>query len=405
MAQRSSDRDLGLMHNINLGLLLEELRHNGQMTRTELSEALDVGKTSLRRLTSQLLANNMIVETAEGRTRRFAVNSNAGAIIGLDFQDQAVSAMATDFNANVLWHHVVPASIDMVKAQRIHLAEALIDDALKELKERKLRPLGIGVSIPGLVDRERGVLLYAPNLSWANVPLGASWSEKFDIPVYVENNANAGAIGEHFLGVAQNAASLVYLDLGLGIGGCIVHDGKPLDGAHGFAGEIGHMRMVPNGPRCGCGRRGCWEAVAGAEAVISEVGARIANGEKSVLTKEAEDPETPTIADLSHAAARRDKLVISVLEEASLMLGQGIANLVNILDPQLVVLGGRMSPLLPYLRDGISQTMRETTLLKPCRAKVVDSAYGNQAAMVGAVAMVMRTITQAPAPWLTEAAE
>ena len=193
-----------------------------------------------------------------------------------------VLAVLTDFVAHVRWQRRVEFdTLSRIVSSRWRrtYAEALDYNARTDA----LTPLGIGAGVLGLVQADTGELRLAPNLHWHNLPLQSIWHERYGIPVFVENQATAAALGEHYFGAAKDYADTIFIDASvLGIGAGIVLNGKLFKGSQGFAGEAGHMVVDPNGPLCGCGNRGCWEAVLSSPAIAGRLRERIERGEPSV---------------------------------------------------------------------------------------------------------------------------
>lgn len=220
---------------------------------------------------------------------------------------------------------------------------------------------GAGVAAPGPVDAMRGNLMNPPNLpGWGDVALGAILSERLKLPIVVENDANAAAMGEYLAGAGRGARSLIYVTVSTGIGGGIVLDGRLYRGSDGAAGEIGHMVIRPAGPLCGCGNRGCLEAVASGTALARDGGAAILAGEAPVLARIVERHGGGISAELvARAASEGDEGASSLLRRAGEMLGIGLGNLVNLLNPDVIAVGGGVAKIGPPLLEPADAMMRE----------------------------------------------
>jgi glucokinase len=191
------------------------------------------------------------------------------------------------------------------------------------------------------VDVSTGTLLFAPNLKWSDVPLRRQLESKFNFPTYVDNEANMAALGESYFGAARGSDFVLYVSSGVGLGGGIVLNRRILPGAAGFAGEVGHMTMDPNGPRCNCGNFGCWETFVSQWAVFRRVREAVAAGQASSLVNATQgDLEKLTIPLMVEAARAGDAVARAALEETGRYFGVGLANLINALNPQRVVIGG-----------------------------------------------------------------
>jgi glucokinase len=265
-----------------------------------------------------------------------------------------------------------------------------IEQVVEDLLTDDVAAVGLGAA--GLVHEPNGVLLSAPNISWRNVPLRERISRRFERPVTVDNDATAAAWAEHLLGAGRGYRYLLFVGVGTGIGGGIVIDGRLIRGAHGLAGEIGHIIVEPDGPVCGCGNHGCWEQVAGGHA-IARAGARaVVDDPGSEIAKLAQgDPARATGELVARAAAGGDAAAVAIIAQVGRRLGEGIAGLVNILDPEAVVVGGGVSELGAPLLDPIRERFLETVEAADVRPEVpiVAAALGNDAGAIGAAMLAL----------------
>jgi glucokinase len=220
--------------------------------------------------------------------------------------------------------------------------EAVVS-AIEDMARRLMHPgvVCVGVGVAGLVEAATGVVRYGPNLPFREVPVRERLAATTGLPVVVDNDASVAGWGEFRLGAGRGSSHMLLVTVGTGIGGAIVAGGRPFRGAYGFAAEIGHIIVEPGGPRCGCGNEGCWEQVASGRA-IGRLGRAAAEREPGSLLVELAggDPARITGPLVTTAAKQGDRTAIAVLAEAGRRLGLGIAGLTNILDPDLVVVGG-----------------------------------------------------------------
>ena len=251
-------------------------------------------------------------------------------------------------------------------------------------------PLAVGVGAAGLVDRT-GMVHYAPNLTaLSGVPLAAVLRERLGVPVVVDNDANAAAWGEVCHGAARGRRDVLVVTLGTGVGGGIVLDGQVVRGAHGFAAEIGHWQIDPQGPRCACGERGHWEAMASGSALGRLAQARAATGSApDILARAAGvvDAITGLHVGASAKAGARDGL--AVLDEYADVVALGFVGLVNILDPELIVVSGGLVELGDLLLDPVRRSFAthiEGAAKRP-PVPVVPAELGERAGIVGAAAL------------------
>lgn len=260
------------------------------------------------------------------------------------------------------------------------------------LKENKLSIgdiASIGMGVPGLIDYEKGEIIYCTNLSWYNVDASGYLRKHFDIPVYLENDATVAAYAESLFGSTKEAASSVFLTLGTGIGGGIIIDNKIIRGSHGAASEIGHMVIGENFYDCNCGRNGCFETFASATAMIRYATHRLENPKiESSLRKKADKLEAKDIFD---QASEGDKLAQEIVNRTAKYLAIGIVNIYNILDPELIAIGGGVSKAGKEFFDLVSSIAGAMTLSKHVKyARIVPAELGNDAGIVGAAFLGMQ---------------
>src|SRR5438876_3221167 len=285
------------------------------------------------------------------------------------------------------------------KAQRgvdkvIERVARCVQDAVDEADLSLKQIGGVGIGAPGAVDFTAGTVIFAPNLEgWKDVPVKKELEKHLEVPVFVENDANIAVLGVHVGELKSKPASVIGIFVGTGIGGGLIVNGDLYSGFNHTAGEIGHMVLEVNGPKCGCGNRGCFEALASRTAIFQRIKAGIKDGEKTLLTEMlGGDLEDLRSNDLRKAIRRGDKFVEKVIEQTAEYIGIGVANLINILGPEVVVLGGGvMEALSDEMMDGITKAAK--THAMPGTIKGVDiiaSKLGDNAGITGAAVLARR---------------
>jgi len=370
-----------------------------------LAEITGLNKTTVSSLVRELIARQFVREigfdsSGGGRPAvLLELNPDAGCIIGMEIGVDFILAILTDFKAQVLWRH--RGDTDQAEGQEAILAKALdiVRQAFTVSESTPSPVLGIGVGVPGLVDVSSGTLLFAPNLRWRDVPLREVFSQEFDVPVFVDNDANVAALGERYFGVAQRSKDFVYLSIGVGLGGGIVLNGQLYRGIGGYAGEIGHMTIISNGERCNCGNRGCWETLVSQTAVVNRVRKVVEAGNASRVSQLVKGHlERISIPIIVEAADEGDEVAQQTLEETGVYLGIGIANLINAFNPELIIFGGVISLASDYLLPAIEKTLEGRSLAWPRQmVRVMASSYGPDACVMGGVALVLHDILSRPA--------
>jgi glucokinase len=305
--------------------------------------------------------------------------------VGIDIGGTKIAAMRISPGGEIRASTVVPspatdqeAALPAIEAA----AASVLDDGV----------VAIGVGMAGLVDVRSGVLLYTPNLVWRNLPLEGRLAERFGLPVIVENDATAAAWAESRVGASQGCDDSLFVGVGTGIGGGIVAGGRLVRGAHGLAGEIGHVIVEPGGPVCGCGNQGCWEQVASGLA-IARAGRRAVTDEpgSAVARLAGGDPHRATGELVTVAAQEGDEVAVAILAEVARRLGEGVAGLVNVFDPDVVVIGGGVGEagdlLFSPLREAYVATV-EGADVRP-EVPIVPAQLGNDAGAIGAALLAL----------------
>lgn len=256
---------------------------------------------------------------------------------------------------------------------------------------RQLGPLPpgrVGVAVPGPLNVREGTVYEPPNLrGWKNVPVQRILEERLGRPVVLENDANAAALGEWWQGAGVSSRHLVYITVSTGVGGGLVLDGKLYRGASGMAGEIGHMVVDPDGPVCSCGRPGHLEGIASGPAIARWTEERLREGRDSVLAGR----EALSSREVAEAAERGDGLAREAFRRAGRSLGLVVAGLLNLLNPEVVVIGGGVARAGRWLFDPLLEAVRQATLTQPWQvARIVPAALGDHAGLVGAAYLAMK---------------
>ncbi len=287
------------------------------------------------------------------------------------------------------------------KAQRgmetvISRIERCVRDAVDEADLGLKQVAGIGIGAPGAVDFETGTVIFAPNLDgWKEVPLKKELEKQLGVPVFVENDGNIAVLGVHVAELKAKPRHVIGIFVGTGIGGGLIINGELYSGFNHTAGEIGHMVIDVNGPKCGCGSRGCFEAVASRTAIFQRIKEGIKEGEKTLLTDMLGDGlEDLRSGDLRKAIRRGDKFVAKVIEQAAEYIGIGVANLINILGPEVVVLGGGvMEALADEMTATILKTAKDHAMPGTMKnVEIVVSKLGDNAGITGAAVLARREI-------------
>lgn len=404
MANRPADQNL--IKRINSASVLGHLLASSPQSRANLAQLTGLTRSTISSLVSDLIDLRLIREvgledtTTRGRPGMLLeLNPGGGCIVGFELNVDYLSVILTDFTAHTLWSRHVELDPHTGQEQVLALCEELIQLALRAGDAHRLKPLGIGLAVPGLVDTAKGTLVYAPNLNWRNVNFHDRWCAKFGMPLYVDNDGSIAALGEYYFGIARGCPNFLYLGTGVGLAGGLMLNGEIYRGAGGYAGEVGHMTVTTSDELCGCGRRGCWETLVGPRTVFRRIQQALDAGEPSLIPELAGRSQGRiTMEVVVEAANRGDALALNTLADIAYHLGIGIVNLINLFNPEMIVLGGTLTPGGDYLMPTISRLIANDALREPSRMVALAlSSQGSDACVKGAVALVIDGIVREPA--------
>jgi predicted NBD/HSP70 family sugar kinase len=376
------------LRNSNRSRVIDALRRRGTASRGDLARITGLSRTTVTTLVADLHLRGLIVEEpgesrdalAGSRGRRpsyLRLAPSAGAAIGVDFGHRRLRVAVADLASTVLAERCAELDVDAEAGTAIETAAELIDVVLADAGIDPSQVVGGGVGIPGPVDHSTGTVASATILpGWGGVSVKRDLNERLGFPVQVDNDANLGALGEVRYGAGRGLADVVYVRLTSGIGSGLILGGKLHHGANGFAGELGHVQVRPEGVVCRCGNRGCLETVAAEDALLALL--RPAHGGDLTL-----DGMLELVAS-GDLGARR------VFNDAGRALGRVLADLCNHLNPAAIIVGGELSTALGPLLDGVCESVHRYA--QPAVADAVEvkpGVLGDRAEVLGALALVI----------------
>lgn len=396
----------------NQNVVLDAIRSSGTTSRVELAQRTGLTAQTISVIVRRLLTDGLVREdgaqpsagpSGSGKPRTtLRVEPAAGYAVGLHFDPGWIDAVLVDLAGSVIaetrreiHHSVRPEEAVALMAKAVR---KVIRDA--GVPQRKM--LGVGLACPGPIDQDLGLVLYPPRLAgWEQVPLGELLAEAAGLPVTLDNDATAAAIGERWSGVAKKVGNFVYVYMGTGIGGGLFLSSQVFRGAYRNAAELGHITVAPGGPQCYCGNRGCLEAVACPDAMVADVHKLLADGGDGVLAATyARDPAKVDHDAICTAAADGDPLARSVVDRVAGYLSDVAVSVANMLDVELFVLGGpALGPVGEIYRAAIDEALSARPIARRVhKAPVSLSPAGSSAGAVGAASLVFH---RAFAPQLT----
>jgi glucokinase-like ROK family protein len=398
--------DQSLVREINLSLVLRCLTKDTPLSRTQIAKATGLNKTTVSSLIEELMSRGLVHEIGRRSVRPgrpatlLEPNPDAGCIIGVALGVDFVSVVMTNYVGKIIWRQKLDADPADGRDDTVNKALKLVSEAVDYGRKNQVRYLGLGIATHGTVNIKDGTLVFAPNLQWRDVPLRQIFSDHTGLPTYVDNDANAATLAEHYFGVARQAQDFVYVYVGVGVGGGLFLKGELYRGASGFAGEIGHTiyHSEPFSKLCQCGHRGCWETLANQSSIIARVRVRLEVGRKSIISDLMEQQNSPlSVPIVIQAADLNDAEAVDVLNETGSALGLGVSNLISIFNPEMVVIGGPLSAAGKYLLPAVERKVEQNvTPTIPNNTPVRLSAFGAEASVIGAATLVVDAIFADP---------
>ena len=381
----------------NLSAIVRELHARGPLSRSELVARTGLTRSAIRDLVGELVAADLVSEErpaplgTPGRPSPLVrPNPEDAVVLALEIAVDTLAVALVGLGGTVL-------ELIRIERPRDHLTVDEVAGDLAELVDevRARRPsaeplVGAGLAVVGLVRRPAGCVAMAPNLGWIDVPLGERLAGALDMaePISIANDADLGALAEVRRGAARGADTVIFISGEVGVGGGIVVDGAPLTGVAGYAGEVGHLPVNPAGRPCHCGSVGCWETEIGSFALLRRAG-------------HPEDGGAAAVDLVLAEAAAGDRRALDAMTEVGRWVGFGLAGLVNVLDPRLIVLGGLLGRIHPYLAATVDAELDRLALRAPRRlVRVVPATLGIDAPLLGAAELAFERLLADPASWV-----
>ncbi len=382
----------------NLSAILGALHVRGPLSRSDLVAETGLTRSAIRGLIGELVSAGFVTETAAiplgtpGRPSPVVqVKPDAAVVLAIDIEVDSLAVAIVGLGGRVLDRIRVDrprrhSSVDEVVAGLVALATTV-----RGRRPPNERLIGVGVAVVGVVRRSDGLVSMAPNLGWRDVPLG-DWLDRMlgvNVPISIANEADLGALAEHRRGAAVGYDDILFISGEVGVGGGLIVDGRPMTGAAGYGGEIGHIPMDPAGATCRCGAVGCWETEIGEDVLLAGAGHPQGGGPEEVEA-------------VLHEAADGSVRALAALEQVGRGLGRGLAGLVNIFNPRLIVLGGRFGRIHPFVIRSVEEELDRRALAAPrALVRVVPAALADDASLLGAAELAFDPILADPAAWMS----
>lgn len=373
----------------NLRAILQTVHTRGPTTRAVLTKQLGLNRSTIGALTGELQSLGLVSEETaavggrSGRPSHLVVPRDDNVVVAVDLGVDRIAVALIGLGGEILERrtrthqrgdHDVEHVVDAV-AQ-------MVEEVLSDGPER--RCLGVGVSVPGAIRSSDGLVRFAPNLGWVEEPFTALLEKQLGCPVSTGNDANVGVLAERLRGAAVGYSDVVYLSASVGIGGGFLMGGRPLTGASGYAGEVGHMQVDSEGPVCRCGAVGCWETKVG-ENVLLRAAGRLSGGGPAA------------VAEVIEAARSGDTRAADAVGEVADWCGVGIRAIVNLFNPEIIVLGGGLAQVWRAAEDRVNEAMSRSTMMSPREDVVIRAALlGDDASLIGAAELAFAPVLDHP---------
>jgi predicted NBD/HSP70 family sugar kinase len=393
-----------ILENILTGLddnalcVLENIHKHGPITTTGLTEITQTPRTTLNRSIKVLLDKEIIkqdgLETSTGGrpSAIFNLNEDGFYTVGVELSHANIHVVICDALMEPLWIADFPILEKSTPDDVFSRVFAALESNLAEVVTDPKRLIGVGIGSVGPLDLERGILLHAssfPNPTWRNLNLRWLFEDRLNVPVYIANGASAAAMCEYVRYVTHDVHSLVFFNLGVSVRAGVISSDTLLTGDGDREGSYGHLIIVPGGRPCYCGRHGCVEAYTTAPAIVRAFRHEVRKGKSSSLVA-AKSPDKVQFADICDAAKKDDGLCIEVLRDAATYMGLLMANIINVLNPQVIVLGGTVPDRCPDYFEWAVQTAEKMVYNSgQVRCQFATPSMGRNTIAAGAAAMVL----------------
>lgn len=363
----------------NKAIVINIIKEQSPISRAEIAQKTGLNKGTVSSLVAELIEDHLVTESGPGvssggrRPVLLLFNQVAGYSIGITLEVNYILGILTDFQGNIIIEKNDPHSQQSVEETMNQLKE-LIAYLIKAAPPSSYGIVGISIGVPGIINKDGDILL-APNLGWKDVSIKGELEASFLIPVLIENEANLGAYGEKKFGSGQGIENLIYISMGIGVGSGIIINGELYKGNNGFSGELGHMTIDTNGPKCRCGNKGCWELYASEKALLNKVN----KGKKQHYLH---------LDDVLELARSSDPSVLSSFDEIGHYLGIGMINIIHTFNPEKIIIGNRMANAQAFLEDQVESTIKKHILpLYQFNTEIAFSRFPIHSSTLGASAI------------------
>lgn len=374
-------------------LILNLIRREGQISRYDITKSTKLAASTVGIFVDELIRNGLIREIGPGDSSGgrkpilLELNPEAGYIVGADFEATSIIVLLVNFQGEVICSVKGRIELNDDKLVIVRKIISCIKKVIDKSKVGDKKIMGIGLGVPGLIDSKKGIgISYSALPGWRDVPLKDLIEMELHKPLYIEKNVYTMALAEKWFGLSRKVSDFICMAIRSGVCAGIVIHGRLYRGASESAGEIGHMTVERNGPRCSCGNRGCLQRLVTAPALIERVSKRIAGGEKTNLRE-----DKLSLERIIEEAGRGDFLSLSILKETGQYIGLATSQLIDFFNPQLIVIAGNLVKAGDLVLEPIRETVNERALEIPRQVvRIAFSELGESIGALGAANLVLQ---------------
>jgi len=386
---------------LNETLILNVIRKHSPISRTDIARMTGLSGATVTKFVDNLIQTGFVREdsydVSKGGRRPILLKlvPEASFAVGVDLGAANLRAVVVNLEANIVAKIAKKTRPDEGKDRVLKRITEIIYQVIDASGVEKEKIKGIGIGISGIIDHQKGICLFCPNIKgWENVPVKRLLEEEFGMEVSIDDSSRMAALAEHWCGLARKVENFIFIKVGVGVGSGVFTNGQLYRGSRGTAGELGHTTIDENGPRCQCGNRGCLEILVSGPAIVRRAKERLEEGVVSLIERmSAGDLAKVTPEIVAQAARKGDKLAFNIMEKTGQYLGIAIANVVNLFNPELVVIGGGVSRAGDLFLDTVKRTVKARALHTASTSVDIKlSELGDTTAAQGTAILVLKDV-------------
>lgn len=386
-----------LIGEINKSLILKIIRENGPISRADIARITGLNPATVSGNVEKFLKRKIIKELGSGESSGgrkpilLELNEEGFFCIGVDMGKTKITVAIVNLEGQIKDKVIFNINSIDDKKDIIDITKSSIYEVIHKSGLKSNVFLGIGVGVHGVVNSKKGVSIFAPEYNWRNVKIKEILQDEFNLPVSIDNDVRVMAFGEKWFGAAKGIEDFVIINVGNGIGSGIMINGRLYTGSGYAAGEVGHISVLDNGPKCICGNYGCLDAVASGQALAKKVVAQIQMGTQTIITEMVNHDLTKIDGETIYMAAKMgDSLAINSLAEIGRFIGIGVSYIINLLNPKMIIIGGGVSLAGDLVLDSLIEVARKKSM-KECfkDVKIKQSSLKENCGVIGAATLVL----------------